>query len=60
MTNCRLQVLDYIVTRGRFNISRHPFTIALSTYGYRKGIVLKIKKGEREREEGGKKKSSAQ
>lgn len=49
MTNCRLQVLDYILTPGRFNISRSPFTIALSTYSYRKGIVLKIKKGERER-----------
>lgn len=48
MTNCRLQVLDYILTPGRFNISRSPFTIALSTYSYRKGIVLKIKKGERE------------
>ena len=38
MTNCRLQVLDYILTPGRFNISWSPFTIALSTYSYGKGI----------------------
>ena len=38
MTNCRLQVLDYILTPGRFNLSWSPFTIALSTYSYGKGI----------------------
>lgn len=38
MTNCRLQVLDYILTPGKFNLSWSPFTIALSTDSYGKGI----------------------
>ena len=59
MTNCRLQVLDYILTPGRFNISWSPFTIALSTYSYRKGI-WGGEGGGRERIRTKKKKSSAQ